>query len=98
MGSTIVIIGFAIWPDSPRMQSLNHPIKTLPTVHRFTRFSSLLWSSLCPIVCMFTIIVANLRERGGVKLTKCVLYYAHNNHRHLETMCHDIENVHKELN
>ena len=33
MGSTIAIIGFAIWPDLPRIQSLNHAIKTLPTVY-----------------------------------------------------------------
>ena len=32
MESTIVIIGFVIWPDLPRMQSLNHVIETLPTV------------------------------------------------------------------
>ena len=31
-GSTIAIIGFTIWPDFPRTQSLNHAIKTLPTV------------------------------------------------------------------
>ena len=27
-GSSIAIIGFAIWPDLPRTQSLNHAIKT----------------------------------------------------------------------
>ena len=32
MGSTIAIIGFAIWPDLPRTQSLNHAIKTLSMV------------------------------------------------------------------
>ena len=32
MGSTFAIIGFAIWPDLPRTQSLNHAIKTLPAV------------------------------------------------------------------
>ena len=32
MGSTIAIIGFVIWPDFNRMQSLNYTIKTRPTV------------------------------------------------------------------
>ena len=32
MGSTIAIIGFVIWPDLPRTQSLNHAIKTFSTV------------------------------------------------------------------
>ena len=35
MGSTITIIGFAIWPDLPRTQSLNHAIKNLPMVYHF---------------------------------------------------------------
>ena len=33
MGLTITIIGLAIWPDLPKMQSLNHAIKNLPTVY-----------------------------------------------------------------
>ena len=32
MGSTFAIIGLTIWPDLPKMQSLNHTIKTRPTV------------------------------------------------------------------
>ena len=32
MGLSIAIIGFAIWPDLTRMQSLNYAIKTRPTV------------------------------------------------------------------
>ena len=32
MGSSIAIIRFTIWPDKPKMQSLNHAIKTCPTV------------------------------------------------------------------
>ena len=31
-GSSIAIIGFAIWPDLTRTQSLNYAIKTSPTV------------------------------------------------------------------
>ena len=32
-GSTIAIVGFAIWPDLTSMQLLNHAIKTRPTVY-----------------------------------------------------------------
>ena len=32
-GSTITIIGFAIWPDLTSMQLLNHAIKTRSTVY-----------------------------------------------------------------
>ena len=46
MGSTIAIIGFVIWPDLPRTQSLNHAIKTLPTMH----------------VCIFVIYFLNIFE------------------------------------
>ena len=35
MESTFAITGFAIWPDLPKMQSLNHTIKTHPTVSLF---------------------------------------------------------------
>ena len=42
-GSTITIIGFAIWPDLPRTQSLNHAIKTLPMVFAmYTLYNHLL--------------------------------------------------------
>ena len=30
-GSTIAIIGFAVWPDFPNTPSLNHAIKKQPT-------------------------------------------------------------------
>ena len=32
MGLTIATIGLIIWPDLPRMQSLNHTIKIHPRV------------------------------------------------------------------
>ena len=32
-GRPSTIIGFAIWPDLPKTQSLNHAIKACPTVH-----------------------------------------------------------------
>ena len=35
MGLTITIIGFAIWSDLPKTQSLNHAIKTCPMVCLF---------------------------------------------------------------
>ena len=31
-GWIFTIIGFAIWPDLPKTQSLNHTVKTRPTV------------------------------------------------------------------
>ena len=36
MGSTIAIIGFAIWPDLTGTQLLNYAIKTKSTVHATT--------------------------------------------------------------
>ena len=35
MGSTFAITGFVIWPDLPKMQSLNHVVKTLPMVYAY---------------------------------------------------------------
>ena len=35
MGSSIAIIGFAIWPDSTRTHLLNYTIKTRPTVSQY---------------------------------------------------------------
>ena len=32
MGSTFAIIGFTIWPNLSKMQSLNHTIKSRPKV------------------------------------------------------------------
>ena len=29
----MAIIGFAIWPDLPKIQSLNHTIKTIPMIY-----------------------------------------------------------------
>ena len=45
MGSTIAIIGFAIWPDLTRTQSLNHAIKTCPTVLDYERVGTNLGGS-----------------------------------------------------
>ena len=35
MGSAIVTVGFVIWPELTRTQSLNHAIKNRPTVHHY---------------------------------------------------------------
>ena len=55
-GSTFAIIEFIICPDLPKMQSLNHAIKTHPRVLRVSQAmkqqSELKWPNKIKVLCM----------------------------------------------